>query len=232
MSEPRVSIVIATLGNKWLERCIESIRANVGNGIAYEILVVANAPFGPERLERLTAPAASALRVLSARVNLGFGGGSNLGARVSRGQYVVCLNDDVAVQPGWLDALVETADLHPEAGAVGSLMLFPDGTIQDAGAIVWSDGSTLAVGRGAILESSRHNFVRPVDYCSACSLLVRRDLWNAVGGFDDPILPGVLRGRRSAASASRGSATRHCFNPARGRCIRKAPAAHRTESSS
>ena len=190
MSEPRVSIVIATLGNKWLERCIESIRANVGNGIAYEILVVANAPFGPERLERLTAPAASALRVLSARVNLGFGGGSNLGARVSRGQYVVCLNDDVAVQPGWLDALVETADLHPEAGAVGSLMLFPDGTIQDAGAIVWSDGSTLAVGRGAILESSRHNFVRPVDYCSACSLLVRRDLWNAVGGFDDRYFPG------------------------------------------
>jgi O-antigen biosynthesis protein len=187
---PRVSIVIATLGNDRLERCLESIRADVGTRLASEIVVVANAPLRPERLARLTAHPLPPVRVISTGVNLGFGAASNLGARSSRGEYLIFVNDDVEVLPGWLDALVQTADSHPHAGAVGSLMLFPDGTIQDAGAIVWSDGSTLGVDRGTTPGSSRYNFLRPVDYCSACSLLVRRHLWDAVGGFDDRYFPG------------------------------------------
>jgi hypothetical protein len=93
------------------------------------------------------------------------------------------------VLPGWLEALVETADRHPDAGAVGSLILFPDGAIQEAGSIAWSDGSTLAVARGHTVEANPYTFLRPVDYCSACSLLVRRAAWEALGGFDPSYFP-------------------------------------------
>src|SRR5262249_40362411 len=91
--------------------------------------------------------------------------------------------------PGWLEALVETADRHPDAGAVGSLILFPDGAIQEAGCVVWRDGSTVGVSRGASVDANPYDFLRPVDYCSACSLLVRRQLWDALGGFDASYFP-------------------------------------------
>lgn len=99
------------------------------------------------------------------------------------------LNDDIEVLPGWLESLVETADRHPDAGAVGSLILFPAGAIQEAGSIAWRDGSTLSVGRGDLVEANPYNFLRAVDYCSACSLLVRREAWEARDGFDPRYFP-------------------------------------------
>lgn len=123
-----------------------------------------------------------------------FGGGCNRGAAESSGEFLLFLNDDIEVLPGWLEALVETADRHPDAGAVGSLILFPDSTMQEAGAIVWRDGSTLCINRGGQVEVNPYNFLRPVDYCSACSLLVRRQPWAALGGFDARYFPAYYEG--------------------------------------
>jgi hypothetical protein len=122
-------------------------------------------------------------------VNLGFGGGCNVGAAASASEFLVFLNDDAEVLPHWLEALVETADRFPDAGSVGSLVLFPDGSVQEAGAVVWRDGSTWCVSRGESVAASPYDFVRPVDYCSACSLLVRRKAWDALGGFDQRYFP-------------------------------------------
>jgi hypothetical protein len=85
---------------------------------------------------------------------------------------------------------VATADAHPRAGAIGSLVLFPDGRIQEAGAVIWSDGSTWPVGRNLPGDSTEWHFVRRVDYVSACSMLVTRTAWNDVGGFDVEFHPG------------------------------------------
>ena len=131
----------------------------------------------------------SPVRLLPSVANLGFGGGCNRGAAETTGEFLVFLNDDIEVLPGWLEALVETVDRHADAGAVGSLILFPDGTIQEAGAITWRDGSTLCLGRGGSLEANPYDFVRTVNYCSACSILVRRQLWDALGGFDPRYFP-------------------------------------------
>jgi glycosyltransferase involved in cell wall biosynthesis len=68
-------------------------------------------------------------------------------------------------------------------------VLFPDGRLQEAGSILWSDGSTSPVGRGAAGLVPEYDYVRDVDYCSACSLLVRARTWDAVGGMDEEYFP-------------------------------------------
>ncbi len=123
-------------------------------------------------------------------VNRGFAGACNMGARAARGDYIVLLNDDTEVEPGWLEALVETADGHPDAGAIGSKVLNPDGSLQEVGALVWNDGTAAAVG-GLVLPAdlSVLEQLRRVDYCGAEALLVRRQTWDAVGGFSDDYYP-------------------------------------------
>ena len=122
--------------------------------------------------------------------NLGFGGGCNLGAAHARAPYLVFLNDDVVVRPGWLEELVLTADARPDAGAVGSRILFEGGeVVQEAGSVIFADGSTAPVGRGLPASSPRYRALRAVDYASACSLLVRREAFEQAGGFDRRYFP-------------------------------------------
>ena len=87
-------------------------------------------------------------------------------------------------------ALVSAAAEEPKAGAVGSRVVLPSGELQEAGSIIWSDGTTLGVGRGLRAADGDYNYRRAVDYCSACALLVRRDVWDALGGFDEAYLLG------------------------------------------
>lgn len=186
---PRVSILIVTLlrDPTMLGRCLTALRRHLPQNPSSEVTVLVQGGSDLATLEN--AGAHANVLFLRSRVNLGFGAGCNRIAREARGEFLVFLNDDAEVQPGWLEALVETADRHPEAAAVGSRILFPDGTIQEEGAILWSDGSTLGVGRGEPADSLHHQFLRRVDYCSACSLLVRRDVFDAIGGFDEGYFP-------------------------------------------
>ncbi|MGH2689146.1 MAG: glycosyltransferase family 2 protein, partial [Actinomycetota bacterium] len=184
---PRVSIVI--IGFRSAERlrgCLTSIGAAPPE-VASETVVVANGA-SPDVLAVLDA--AEGIRVVHSEVNRGFPGGCNLGAGAARGELLMLLNDDVEVLPGWLDALVATADAHPDAAAVGSRMLYTDGTLHEAGSVVWADGSTTAVGRGLPGDTRRWRYLRQVDYCSAAALLVRASAWEAVGGMDEGFFPG------------------------------------------
>jgi GT2 family glycosyltransferase len=188
VERPRASIVIVAWKQKdMLLACLRSICETVGRDVEYEVIVVSND--APQAILDALRSGTEGIRLVESRVNLGFGGGNNLGVSVARGDYVVLLNDDAIVAPGWLEWLVATADAHPHAGAVGSLILFPDGRIQEAGSIIWADGSALGVSRYAPGDSLEWMFVRRVDYASACSLLVNRRAWNEVGGFDPEYHP-------------------------------------------
>ena len=187
-ASPRVSIVIPTLGSALIEKCLQSLRQNLGASIPHEIVIVANGPSASHPANAAIV-ASAAVRVVHSAANLGFAGGCNRGAAESSGEFLVFVNDDVEVLPGWLEALVDTADRHPDAGAIGSLMLTPDGVLQEVGSIVWRDGSTMGVGRGESVEVTPYTFLRRVDYCSACSLLIRRRQWEALGGFDGGYFP-------------------------------------------
>ena len=117
----------------------------------------------------------------------GFGGAINYAAGRARGRYLVLLNDDCVAQPGWLDALVETAQRRARCAIVGSTNLNPDGTLQEAGSVVWSDGSTSCIGEGQADDQMR--FERRADYVSGGSMLVDKDVWVELGGFDDAYYP-------------------------------------------
>lgn len=188
-SRPTVSILILTqdqLGH--LGNCLTALAQILkGSSIAYEVVVVFN---GTETsAARTFAKNLQGVRVHAVALNLGFGSGNNFAARQARGEYFVFLNDDAIVEAGWLDALVRTAETRPDAGAVGSRILFIDGSLQEAGGIIWSDGSTRPLGRGAVAGSLAYSYVRSVDYASANGLLVRRASFDALGGFDSRYFP-------------------------------------------
>lgn len=127
--------------------------------------------------------------VLPSAVNLGFAGGCNYAARRVQTEFLALLNDDAIPEPGWLRALVRCADRNPDAAAIGSRIVFPDGRLQEAGCVVWSDGSTAAAGRGEATGADCFNAIREVDFCSANGLLMRTRDFVAAGGFDEEYYP-------------------------------------------
>jgi GT2 family glycosyltransferase len=187
-SAPMASVVIpAYSGTDPLASCLAALAENVPASIDHEVVVVLNGErvaWTPE----LAAVAPNA-RVVESPVNLGFAGGCNLGAAVARGDHLVFLNDDARVRPGWLEALLRTARLRPDAGAIGSRLETAGGTVVEAGAVVFSNGYTYPAGAGDEATSPEWDFVREVDYCSAASLLVRRQAWEVAGGFDEEYHP-------------------------------------------
>ena len=93
--------------------------------------------------EPVLRAAVSGVQIVRSPVNLGVAGTGNLGQSCARGGFLHLLHDDVEVLPGWLDALVETADARSDAGVVGSKVLDPDGRVQNAGSILWRIRSSL-----------------------------------------------------------------------------------------
>ncbi len=165
--------------------CLDSLAA-AGGSDKTEAVVVANGMAEP------------ALRVLEARpdivlvrsgTNLGFAGGNNLAADHARGRYLLFVNDDSSIAPDCIAQLVATAERDRSIGAIGCRILFFDGSLQEAGSVLWSDGRTERVGYGLPAGTRRYSYFRPVDFCSANGLLVRRLAWDAVGGFDERYFP-------------------------------------------
>lgn len=184
---PRASVLVLAWKNAdCLAHCLEALAHNLPPDLA-EVVILLNG--ASDEVRNYVRQCVSGTVVIASDVNLGFAGGCNRAASAASGEYFVLLNDDTAVEPGWLTALIETADEIPEAGAVGSRVLFPDGSLQEAGCFIWDDGSTMAVGRHAPPGSRAYSYRRYVDYCSACSLLARRSAWVAVGGMDETYYP-------------------------------------------
>jgi O-antigen biosynthesis protein len=179
---PRVSVIIPAAGEPGLlHACLRSLAKNGPREISFETIAVLNSD--------APLPAAAGVRFVRPGVNLGLAGAGNRGRSLARGELLVLLHDDAEVEPGWLEALVETADRHPEAGAVGGKVLFPDGRLQNAGMILWRDGSTSPAWVGPAPESSAFDRLRAVDYCGTSSLLVRAAAWDAAGGLDERFYP-------------------------------------------
>jgi GT2 family glycosyltransferase len=152
-----------------------------------EIIVVDNA--STDNTEEVLARFAEYVRVITNERNAGFVDASNQGAAAAKGNYLVFLNNDTTVLPGWLDHLIKTIEGDPVVGAVGSMFLYPDGSIQEAGGVVWQNGAADHYGWGASPDDRRFNFAREVDYCSAASLLIRTEIFNSLGGFDRLFAP-------------------------------------------
>jgi glycosyltransferase involved in cell wall biosynthesis len=99
------------------------------------------------------------------------------------------LNNDAQLLPGTLSSALRTIRGAPDIGAVGGKVILLDGRLQEAGSIIWRDGSCLGYGRGDDPLSSVYMFQRDVDYCSGAFLLTPRRVWEELGGFDEIYRP-------------------------------------------
>ena len=183
---PHITVLIPVYGqHSTTFACLKSI-AEAPPSQSYEVLVVDDC--SPEAASEVLSEV-SGVRFFRQPKNLGFIGNVNNGAEQALGEWLIILNNDTVVRPGALDALVDTFSQHENVGLVGAKLLNADGTVQEAGGIVWRDGSAWNWGRGQDREDPRFNFVRDADYCSGAALAIRRDLFLKMGGFDTYYLP-------------------------------------------
>jgi len=185
-TSPLLSIVVPVHG-KWdyTRACLASIEAH-RPAVPFEVLVVDDA--SPDRTAELVS-ASPGVRLVRTEHNVGFVGACNLGASHARGAYLLFLNNDTEVRPGALDALVDAADSDDRIGLVGAMLVYPDGRLQESGGIAWADGSGWNYGRDHDAHAPGFTVRRDVDYCSGAAILVRQELFEAVGGFDQRYAP-------------------------------------------
>ena len=185
-SEPAVTIVVPMYGKPLLTyTCLKSIHANTAPG-SFELIVVDDA--SPEIAADALA-AVAGVRFVRNESNLGFVGSVNKAAALARAPTLVLLNNDTIVTPGWLDALTAVLRDHPAAGLVGAKLIYPDGRLQEAGGILWRDGSAWNYGRDNDPDRPEYNYLREADYCSGACLAVDRALFEAIGGLDSRFAP-------------------------------------------
>ena len=159
--------------------------------------------------------------VISNSENLGFLHSTNRGAASARGRNLVLLNNDTEPQPGWLRALVDRAHSADDVGIVAAKLIYPNGSLQEAGGIVWADGEAWNFGNGWDPGLPEYNYVREVDYGSAAALLVRSEVWQAVGGFDARYAPGYYEDA-DLCFAARDLGWRVMTSPRRSSCTWRA----------
>ena len=183
---PRVTIVIPVRDKiDYTVACLRSIAAHAA-ATPFDVIVVddASSDATAERLAQIAG-----IQVLRNESNLGFVGSCNAGAARARGDFVLFLNNDTVVTAGWLEALVRCFDEEPHAGLVGARLVYPDGRLQEAGGIVFDDGSGWNYGRFDDPADPRYNFRREADYCSGAAILLWRELFVQFGGFDTRYAP-------------------------------------------
>lgn len=182
---PRTSVIIPAFGEPLLTfSCLASIAEHTGG--EFEVIVVDDA--SPQSLAESLAPV-KGIRVERNAANLGFIGTCNRAAAIARGDTLVFLNNDTLVTPGWLASLLQVFDRRADAGLVGAKLTYPDGRLQEAGGIVWHDGSAWNLGRDDDPDRPEYNYLREADYCSGACLAVSRALFIELGGFDTRYAP-------------------------------------------
>lgn len=207
---PRASIVIPVYGQ--LARTLACLRALAAHPprAPVEVIVVDDASQDdtPSVLPRVEG-----LRYHRRAANGGFIAACNDGAALARGEFLVFLNNDTVPQPGWLDALLATFDAEPAAGLVGAQLLYPDGRLQEAGGVVFRDGSAWNYGRFGAPADPRYGYVRDADYASGAAIAIPRALFDAVGGFDARYSPAYYEDT-DLAFAVRAAGRRVLYQPA------------------
>lgn len=182
---PSVSILLILHNNAELTLpCLKSLQSETETPV--EVIIVDNA--SSDRTPALLA-AIKGARIVRNKENVGFLLAVNQAARLARGDHLLLLNNDATIRTGTLQAALDRVESDGSIGAVGARVVQLDGLLQEAGSIVWNDGTCLGYGRGDPEDAPHAMFVRDVDYCSGAFLLTPKNVWEELGGFDPAFAP-------------------------------------------
>ncbi len=207
---PRASIVIPVYNQ--VGHTLACLRAIAGHppSVAIEIIVVDD---GSSDGTGEWMPQIEGLRYHRRTRNGGFIAACNNGAALACGEFLIFLNNDTVPQPYWLDELLATFERHANVGLVGAQLLYPDGRLQEAGGVVFSDGSAWNYGRFESPYDPRFGYVRDTDYCSGAAIAIPRELFESIGGFDARYAPAYYEDT-DLAFAVRATGKRVLYQPA------------------
>ena len=207
---PRASIVIPIHGAfAHTLACLRALAAHPPHA-AFEVIVVDDAS-KDDSVAKLSQ--VDGIRLFARGSNGGFIAACNDGAKLARGDFIVFLNNDTVPQPGWLDALLGTFEAHPNVGLAGARLVYPDGRLQEAGGVVFADGSGWNYGRNEAADDCRFAYVRDADYCSGAAIAIPRALLERLGGFDTRYAPAYYEDT-DLAFGVRAAGLRVLYQPA------------------
>jgi GT2 family glycosyltransferase len=188
---PRVAVAIPTVRQpERLAQCLRGVLAVAEtDGVPVEIVVVLDG--ADADVCAFVHASVEGATVVSWPERRGFAAGINAAFRATSTPHLVLVQDDVMPQQGWLASLLQTADRHPRAGVIGSLVMSTDLRVMYAGAVIGGNGLTSAPWVGEAPPRSSFTSARAVDYVSSASFLVDREAWAAVGGFDEQFYPAI-----------------------------------------
>lgn len=177
-TRPRVSVIIVLYGRA--DMAIPAIAALIANSPpCFELIIVDNA--SPDDALELVSSRVVGATIVRNSLNVGFSAGVDVGALHARGEFLLLLNSDVFVEPGWLPPLLAALDRSPSLAGVSPVLLNIDGSVQEAGSLLFAGGVTRAV---TSADRWALDFSRTVPYVSAACLLLRRSVFTKLGGLD------------------------------------------------
>ncbi len=184
--EPIVSVVVPVYNHyKHTYHCLQSL-AQLTDQTPFEVIVIDDCSTDetPTAIKQVKG-----ITYHRQPKNGGFIQSCNTGADLAKGEYLLFLNNDTEVLEGWLDELVQTFATQPEAGLVGSQLLYPDGRLQEAGGIVFSDASGWNYGRLESPDAPEYQHLREATYISGASIMISKAMFNELGQFDERYKP-------------------------------------------
>lgn len=171
--DPLVSIVIpAGHDLSCIYHCLSTIAIEVSDALSYEVIVVDDS--GSELISDFFSQQTSGINYIKSEGKKGYVHLCNAGAKMSNGKLVCFLRPDVQVKTDWLEALVKTFQ-DEKVGGAGSKMMYQNGLLQEAGAFVYSDASTVSYGNFRNPDHPEYNYIREVDYCEGISFMLGKD---------------------------------------------------------
>lgn len=186
-NNPVVSIIIPVYNQfDYTYNCLKSIYNNSGDEVSFEIIIADDCS---DDLTTKINEIISNIIIVRNSENLRFLKNCNNAVKYTNGKYILFLNNDTQVQKNWLSSLVKLIESDETIGAVGSKLLFKNGLMQEAGGIIWNDASAYNYGRNRYPALPEFNYVKEVDYISGASLMIRRNIWEELGGFDENFSP-------------------------------------------